>query len=118
MDQIEEYHKRNAKIFIELYPELKDIEIYYARHDRYNDKGHRTSMPMPKEGLLEGKYVRCSDEDCTGKYNLEGHIRNAISANSKEIEIINKNCEGKLRGSPRDRYCERTTSFWIKLVYR
>ena len=40
MGQIEDYHKRNSEMFIKLYPELIDIEIYYARHNRYGDKGH------------------------------------------------------------------------------
>jgi hypothetical protein len=117
MDQIKEYHKQNAEMFNKLYPELQDIEIYYSRHDRYNDKGHKSITPIPKEGFLEGKYVRCSDENCTGKYNLSGYIKTAIESNSKEIEIKNNNCDGKLRGS-RERYCERATSFWIKLIYK
>ena len=85
MDQIEEYHKRNAEIFDKLYPELNDIAIYYSRHDRYNDKGHKSITPIPKKGFLEGKYVRCSDENCTGKYDLSGYIKTAIESNLKEM---------------------------------
>lgn len=104
-------------MFINLYPELKNIEIYYARHDRYGDKGYKSVTPIPKEGFLEGKYVECSDGNCTGKYNLFGYIKNGIESKSKEIEIININCGGQIRG-PRERYCERATSFWIKLIYK
>lgn len=117
MDQIKEYHKRNAKMFNKLYPELQDIEIYYSRHNCYNDKGYKSIAPIPKEGLFEGKYIKCSDENCTGKYTLSDHIKTAIDHNLKDIEIKNNNCDGKLRGA-RERYCERATSFWIKLVYK
>lgn len=112
MDEIELYHKRNSEKFDELYPELEDIEIYYDRHDRYASEGTKTHTPRKKQGFIDGKYVECSDKMCRDKYNLYGHIASAIKENKNEIEIRNF---GKER---LDSNCERTTSFWVKLIYK
>jgi len=114
MDSIEEYHKRNSKLFCDLYPELKDIKIYITRHDSYGDHGHMSNMPISKNGFLGGRYVKCSNSKCNGKYDLHYHIREAIDNKKEKIDIINIGCPGKITT---EKYCERSTSTHINLIY-
>ena len=117
MDTIEQYHKRNAEMFEKLYPELENIEISYA-DQTYGHTHPMSPVPMPKAGLMEGKYIRCSAEaeSCTGKYDLYGLIREAIDQNFKETEPRTLSCSGYYRKLKRD--CERSISVSLKLIYK
>lgn len=120
MDDIAQYHKRNSEMFHSLYSELRNIEVTYKEHSGPGDEGIQNIVPITKEGLMDGRYISCSEENCTGKYDLFSLIRSAMNEKLKEINPQTLFCNGRYMSPKRRkvyRECERSISVSLKLIY-
>ena len=121
MNHIDEYHRRNSDMFNKLFPELEDIEIFYYDRRGPGDSGIKNVMPMPKQGVMDGRYIQCSKDNCTGKHDLFPLIKSAIRKNIVETKPESLFCSGNLLSPKKTKSygdCRKSISITMKLIYR
>lgn len=121
MSNIDEYHRRNSDMFNKLFPELEGIEIFYYDRRGPGDSGTKHVMPMLKGGLMDGRYIQCSKDNCTGKHDLFPLIKSAIENNAVETEPESLFCNGNLLSPKKVKSyggCRKSINITIKPIYR